>query len=176
MSDGLPSYLGRGATPATPSFQQKRISIGIKNATAGANADSAFASYDDNELSGWVNDGKLNTAWIEYELERTALISEVNLKLNNFRTRTYNLSISVDGKEVSRDTTQRSLGYFNIAFKPVQGKKVMIKLLQPAKAIVDNATEVSGKKLDDGLSRPAADVAGGLGIIEVEVYEVVKHQ
>ena len=31
---------------------------------------AAFASYDDNELSDWVNDGNLSTAWIEYELDR----------------------------------------------------------------------------------------------------------
>jgi len=74
----------------------------------GPHSDSAFASFDDNELSDWVNDGQLSTAWIEYELEREAVVTEVNLKLNNFRTRTYPLRITVDGIEVFNDTNAAS--------------------------------------------------------------------
>ncbi|MEI6950866.1 DUF4982 domain-containing protein, partial [Paraflavisolibacter sp. H34] len=58
-SAGLPSQLKRGPTPLTPSFKVSRNAIGIVRATAGANADSAFASIDDNELSDWYNDGNL---------------------------------------------------------------------------------------------------------------------
>ncbi len=146
----------------------------IAGVTAGANTGSALASYDDNELSDWVNDGKLETAWIEYELEREAVVSEVNLKLNNFRSRSYPLRITVDGQEIFNDTTARSLGYFNAVCKPTKGKKVRIQLLQPAVSVVDNATEVSGKKLDDGVSRNDANAKGTLSIIEVEIYEVTK--
>lgn len=169
--DGLPSYLQRGPTPLTPSFKQTRTAIGIAKAIAGFNTDSAFASYDDNELSDWVNDGKLSNAWIEYELEREAVVSEVNLKLNNFRSRTYPLRITVDGKEVYNDTTQRSLGYFNAVCKPQKGRKVRIQLVQSSKLTVDTSTEVSGKKLDDGVARNDADAKGTLSIIEAEVYE-----
>jgi hypothetical protein len=173
-SEGLPSNLQRGPTPLVQSFSMVRTPVTIKKATAGANADSAFASYDDNELSDWVNDGQLSTAWIEYELGREATISEVNFKLNNFRTRTYPLLITVDGKEVFKDTTQRTLGYFNVVCKPKKGKKVRIQLLQPSKQTADNATEVSGKKLDDGVGRNDAGAKGTLSIIEVEIYEAVK--
>lgn len=173
-SDGLPSNLERGPTPLTPSYKMIRIPVMIAGVTAGANTGSALASYDDNELSDWVNDGKLETAWIEYELEREAVVSEVNLKLNNFRSRSYPLRITVDGQEIFNDTTARSLGYFNAVCKPTKGKKVRIQLLQPAVSVVDNATEVSGKKLDDGVSRNDANAKGTLSIIEVEIYEVTK--
>src|SRR5690606_7656013 len=73
----LPSNLTRGATPATPSYTISRRAVDVKAATAGANTDQAQHSYDDNELSDWVNDGKLSTAWIEYELERDAVIEEI---------------------------------------------------------------------------------------------------
>jgi beta-galactosidase len=113
-SAGLPSVLKRGPTPATPSYNITRTPITIVKATAGANADSAFASYDDNELSDWVNNGKLNTAWIEYDLEREATISEITLKLNNFRSRIYPLIITLDGKEIFNGNTKTSLGYYTI--------------------------------------------------------------
>jgi hypothetical protein len=169
--DGLISHTWKGPTPLTPSFKQSRNAINIISAVAGANSDSAFASYDDNELSDWVNDGKLSTAWIEYELEREAVVSEVNLKLNNFRTRIYPLQITVDGKVVFSDTTQRGLGYFNVVCKPQKGKRVRIQLMQSSAVTGETSTEVSGKKLDDGVSRNEGNSRGSLSIIEAEIYE-----
>ena len=174
-SAGLPSRLDRGPTPLTASYKVSRVSVAIVKATAGANTDSCFASFDDNELSDWHNDGKIKTAWIEYELEREAVVSEVALKLNNFRTRVYPLRISVDGKEVFADTTQRSLGYFTAICKPQKGKKVRIELAQLTKDEAGNAMpEVGGKKLDDGVARDDKNAKGTLSIIEAEVYEKSK--
>lgn len=176
LSSRLPSYgltgdLQRGPTPLTPSFTISRKPIAIMKATAGSLADSAFASYDDNEMTDWYNDGQLSTAWIEYELERTALISEVNLKLNNFRSKTYPLRITVDGQEVFRGNSEKSLGYFLAVCKPVRGKKVRIELMSTAEVQQTGGTEISGKKLDDGVSRDDANTKGRLSIIEVEIYE-----
>jgi hypothetical protein len=173
-SAGLPSDLQRGPTPLSPSFTPIRKAITIINTTAGANADSAFASYDDNELSDWINDGNLSTAWIEYEFEKEETVTEVSLKLNNFRTRSYPLRITLDGAEIFSDSTQRSLGYFNPICQPRKGKKLRIQLLQSSKLSEDNAKEVSGKKLDDGVARNDANARGALSIIEVEIYSPVK--
>ena len=171
-ADGLAANLQRGPTPSTPSYTITRTPITIVKATAGANADSAFASYDDNEKTEWANDGKLNTAWIEYDLERTATVSEVTLKLNNFRTRVYPLIITVDGKEVFNGTTQTNLGYYTIKCKPQSGKKVRIQLSGVMENKKDDAgVEVSGKKLDDGVTMDDSKAKGTLSIIEVEVYE-----
>jgi len=174
-SAGLPSRLERGPTPLTPSYTKTRIPITIVKASAGAHADSAFASYDDNELSDWVNDGKLSTAWIEYELERPATVSEVTLKLNNFRSRAYPLIITVDGKEAFSGSTRPSLGYYTIVCKPQKGKKVRIQLATLSKEEGGNVgVEVSGKKLDDGVARDDSKAKGTLSIIEAEVYEAIK--
>ncbi|MGG9963075.1 sugar-binding domain-containing protein [Ferruginibacter sp. SUN106] len=171
-SAGLPSNLQRGPTPATPSYTITRTPINIIKATAGAHADSAFASYDDNELSDWVNDGKLNTAWIEYDLERAATVSEITLKLNNFRSRSYPLRITVDGKEVYKDSTPKSLGYCTLICKPTKGKKVRIELVKETiSAATTTGMEVNGKKLDDGVGRNDANAKGTLSIIEAEIYE-----
>jgi len=172
---GLPSVLTRGATPATPSYIVSRKALNVKSATAGANTVKAHQSYDDNELSDWVNDGKLSTAWIEYELEEAAMVDEIALKLNNFRSRTYPLVITVDGKEAFNGSTKASLGYYTIQCKPVKGKKIRISLANnAATGFGTNEVEVGGKKLDDGVARDDAKSKGALSIIEAEFYERVK--
>jgi beta-galactosidase len=172
---GLPSNLKRGPTPLTPSYTITRIPVAIINATAGARADSAFASYDDNERTEWVNDGKMATAWIEFEMEREATVNEITLKLNNFRSRVYPLIITVDGKEVFKGSTQTTLGYYTIKCNAVKGKKLRIQLAGlSAEKTNDMGVEVSGKKLDDGVARDDAKAKGTLSIIEVELYEALK--
>ncbi|WP_245843578.1 glycoside hydrolase family 2 protein [Niastella vici] len=174
-SASLPCRLERGPTPLTPSYAITRTPVAIVKATAGAHADSAFTSYDDNELSDWVNDGKLSTAWIEYELEREATVSEITLKLNNFRSRAYPLIITVDGKEVFTGSTKPTLGYYTIVCKPQKGKKVRIQLAMLLKEEGgEQMVEVSGKKLDDGVARDDSKAKGTLSIIEAEIYEPLK--
>jgi hypothetical protein len=172
---GLPSRLDRGPTPSTPSFTMLRTPINIVRATAGANTDKAYASFDDNELSDWVNDGKLSTAWIEYTLEREAVVNEVTLKLNNFRSRVYPLRITVDDKEVFNGNTQTTLGYYTIQCQPQRGRKVKIQLTGATASLGTNTgVEVNGKKIDDGVARDDAKAKGTLSIIEAEIYEAAK--
>jgi hypothetical protein len=175
-SAGLSSYLKRGPTPLTPSYTMTRTPINIVSATAGARADSAFASYDDNERTEWVNDGKLSTAWIEYTLERPATVNEITLKLNNFRSRVYPLIITVDGKEAFNGNTQTTLGYYTIKCKPLTGTKVRIQLKDASLTRSNDniGVEVSGKKLDDGVTRNDATAKGTLSILEAEIYEALK--
>jgi len=171
-ASGLVSYLKRGPTPLTPSYKDIRPAVTIVKATAGANNENAYKSIDDNELSDWVNDGKLSTAWIEYDLEKESLVSEVTLKLNNFRSRSYPIRITVDGKEIFLDTTQRSLGYFTAICKPQLGKKVRIQLTGISTDQASTTTpEMSGKKLDDGVARDDKNAKGTFSIIEVEIYQ-----
>lgn len=178
LSTQMPSYgltgnLQRGPTPATPSFTQKRKALTIVKATAGSNSDSAFASFDDNELTDWYNDGNLSTAWIEYELDKPSFVNEINLKLNNFRSRSYPIRILVDGKEVFAGNTPTSLGYCNIICKKTTGQKVRIELIKSSNLTGETSTEVSGKKSDDGVTRNDANSKGRLSIIEVELYEAI---
>jgi beta-galactosidase len=170
-ADGLPSNLSKGPTPLTPSFTWKRQALTIVKATAGAHADSAFESYDDNELTEWNNGRQLSDAWIEYELREVATVREVTFKLNNFRSRTYPILITVDGKEIFKGNTARSLGYFTAVCTPHKGKKVRISLLGNTTTQDNNSVEVSGKKLDDGVARNDANATGTLSIIEVEIYQ-----
>lgn len=173
-ADGLKSNLKRGETPVEQTYQVSRKAIKIVGATAGANSDKTRFSYDDNELSDWVNDGNINTAWIKYELEKTSTITEVALKVNGFRTKIYPIRILVDGKEVFKGNTVPSLGYFTAICKPTKGKTVTVQLLNSGEATAESkkiGVEVNGKKLDDGIERAETKSKGGLSIIEAEIYE-----
>lgn len=169
--DGLPSNLDKGPTPSTPSFTRKREALTIVQATAGAHAESAFESFDDNELTEWNNGRELTSAWIEYELAGEAVVREITLKLNNFRSRSYPIRITVDGQEVFKGNTERSLGYVTLMCRPHKGSRVKVELLGKAITQDNNSVEVSGKKLDDGVVRNDANATGTLSIIEAEIYK-----
>jgi hypothetical protein len=145
--DQLPSYLGRGPTPATPAIKLHCVPLKIVSSTAGANPELAANAYDDNETTDWHNDSALTTAWIEYHLQSPSRIDELVLKLNNFRTRGYPLSILIDGKPVWSDTTQRNLGYTHIRFASCTGSAIRIRLTSatdnPQLSIIE--TEIYGR-------------------------------
>ena len=167
--ENLPSYLERGPTPEGPSFEKSRTPVKVVNAIAGTNQEDVKKSFDDNELSSWSNDGMRSTGWIQYELERPAAISEITMKLNNWRNRSYPIQISIDGKEVFNGNTVRSLGYFTAEFPPTTGKNVLIKLNG---ANIDGdafgIVEITGKKEPAGV---AQEEKGALSLIEIEFYE-----
>ncbi|MEG0453972.1 MAG: DUF4982 domain-containing protein, partial [Bacteroides sp.] len=95
-SESLPSRFDRGETPLTPSYKDTKVDVKVESATAGINGSSAANSFDDNELSEWKNDGKLNTAWITYKLERRADIDDICIKLTGWRQRSYPLEVYAD--------------------------------------------------------------------------------
>jgi beta-galactosidase len=172
-SDGLPSNLSRGETPATPSFKVSRKAVDIVSATAGANADKVAMSYDDNELSEWTNDGKISTGWISYQLAQKVLVSEVCLKLTGWRSLSYQLEILVDKKIVWKGETPQSLGYVTIPLTPTKGKSLTIRLTGAGKEkdAFQNMIEVNGNKELDGFKDPKnKNTKGQLRIVEAEIY------
>jgi hypothetical protein len=166
---GLTSYLERGSTPPPLELRPTRQPIRIVNATAGANTEKTNQSLDDNETTEWASDGKLANGWIVYELAQPALISEVTLKLANWRTRSYPIRITVDGKIAYEGETPRSLGYVTLAFPPVTGHSLKIELTGRPKDIdaFGQIIEVVAQK-----DSPAADSTnkGTLSIVEIEIY------
>jgi len=176
-SEGLPSNLSRGETPLSPSYKVSRKAIDIVSVTAGANADKVVLSYDDNELSEWINDGKISTGWITYTFAKKAVVSEVCLKLSGWRSRSYPIEILVDKTVVWKGETTQSLGYVTIPVAPTKGKSLTIRLTGSGteKDAFQNMIEVSGKKELDGFKDPkAANTKGQLRIVEAEIYEKVK--
>jgi beta-galactosidase len=166
----LTGKLNRGPTPPTPSFKESRISVPIMAADAGANSDRVAASYDDNELSNWSNDNQLATGWISYELARPAELSEITMKLSGWRQRSYPIRVSVEGQEVYRGQTSRSLGYVTLPLSPATGKLVKVELL--GRSAVEDINKI--RELNDqnnASTRDEGQGRGTLSIVEIEFYE-----
>ncbi len=173
-SESLPSYLGRGPTPAGESFTPSRRSLLAVNIVAGSDTEKARNTIDDNELSDWSSDGKRENAWIRYEFAQPETIDQVSLKLMGWRTLQYPLKISVDDKVVFTGTTQRSLGYVTISFPRTTGKSIKIELSGEAanRDALGNIIEITGTA--DPNSQADRGGATKLGIVEAEFFEVLK--
>ncbi len=174
--DHLKGRLDRGETPLTPSYCDRAVDVEIVSATAGANADRAAASYDDNELSEWTNDGHLGTGWITYHFDRMAQIDEVCVKFTGWRMRSYPIQIYAGDELIWEGETQRSLGYVHIPVKPVMTREVTIMLKGAAtdsdafSGIVEVVAPAAGE-LDLFKAENAEAPSNELRIVEIEFKE-----
>ncbi|NDW11453.1 DUF4982 domain-containing protein [Bacteroides sp. 214] len=134
LSDYLPQatlrgWLTRGETPSTPSYKDTKRDVAIRSAIAGVNQNAAVNSFDDNELSEWRNDGRLNTAWITYQFEKKSKIDEITLKLTGWRSRSYPIEVYANNELVWSGNTEKSLGYVYIQLeKPVTTDNMTLRL------------------------------------------------
>ncbi|MCF0244463.1 MAG: DUF4982 domain-containing protein [Bacteroidaceae bacterium] len=172
-------FLTRGETPATPSYTEKRRGVEVVTATAGANSDKAFLSFDDNELSEWTNDGKLSTAWITYSLEREALVDDVCIKLTSWRNKSYPLEVLAADRLIWSGNTEKSLGYVHLNISnPVKTDKITIRLKNADKDAGEKSedekftmTELAGGKASELDNAQEAKGSHNLRIVEVEFLE-----
>lgn len=170
----LPSNLQRGPTPETASYLIKRTPVFISHATALANNDDAYKSYDDNELTEWTNDGKVNTGRIIYTLSEPSEVNQCVVKFTGWRTKSYPIRILADGKEVFKGNTSQSLGYITLDLMPILAKEITIELtgINTEKDAFDKIVEVDPtKELDLYKDKMAAEAKGQLRIVEIEFYK-----
>lgn len=125
----LKGRLDKGETLLTPSYKDTKRDIKVVSAKAGANNETTTQSFDDNETSEWINDGKLSTAWITYTLEREANIDDICLKLNGWRSRSYPIEVFAGKSLIWSGNTDKSLGYIHLNIeKPVRSNQITIRL------------------------------------------------
>ncbi|MDR7331135.1 sugar-binding domain-containing protein [Roseateles asaccharophilus] len=155
----------RGPTPATPSFAVSRIAVPVASAEA-ASGDAAKA-FDDDESTSWVSEA--GQGQLRLRLAEPATLSEITLKLGGWRERQYPLRIAIDGTEVWRGLTPRSLGYVTLPLLPQRGQNVTIELTGDAQGGAATAnTEVANQKIVD--TGAASLGRGVLSIVEAEFY------
>lgn len=168
----------RGPTPSTPSYYDKKIDVRIKSATAGCNQGSVGNSWDDNELSEWRNDGRAETAWITYELERAAEIDDINVKLTGWRQRSYPLEVYADDELVWSGDTPRSLGYVHLNTRPVLARKITLKLKgtivnSDAFGQIVEVVEPAAGELDLFKAKDGDKTGNELRIVEINFLETL---
>ena len=168
--DGLTGRLDLGPTPAGPSFTPSRRSVTIASVTAGSNAAEAGLSFDDNEITAWTSSDDVAQAWIEYRFDGPADVNNATFKLTGWRERTYPIRILIEGQEVWRGVTTRSLGYVTIPFKTTRGQTVRLELVGASTSDdAFNLTELADQaNAATGSNRV---LARSLSIIEAEFYE-----
>ncbi len=177
--DELAGRLTRGETPQTPSFTPSKIDVNILSATAGANSEKAANSFDDNELSEWANDGRSETAWISYQLERRATIDEIGMKLTGWRMRSYPIEIYAGDRLVWSGSTEKSLGYIHLNLKPVTADRFTIRLKGAGETsdrfgqIVEVAAPAAGE-LDLFKAKNGDKINHELRIVEIEFKETLR--
>ena len=187
VSNGLSTYLpqmtlkgnlDKGETPLTPSYKDTKRDIRIVSAKAGANNETVNQSFDDNERSEWMNDGKLSAAWITYTLEKEAAIDDICIKLNGWRSRSYPLEVFAGNTMIWSGDTNKSLGYVHLNVeKPVRSKQITIRLKGNTsdQDAFGQITEVAAKAANDmELEAKANKNNANLRIIEIEFLEAIK--
>ena len=164
--------LARGPTPPGSSFRPSRTTAVPVTVNAGSNTSDAGRTIDDNERSSWVSDGRPTTAWIEYRFDRPVQLSEIDLKLVGWRSRSYPLRITVDGRIVWEGETERNLGYANVQFAPATGLILRIAQTGP---VVDR--DAFGRIVELSNPRAAGDTGADvvppgwrLAIVEAEFH------
>lgn len=183
LSDYLPQYtlkgdLRKGETPLTPSYVDTKRDVAVVSVKAGAHQEKACASYDDNELSEWANDGQSATAWITYTLAREAEIDDICLKLNGWRSRSYPLEVYAGNQLVWSGNTDKSLGYVHLHVdKPVRSDEITIRMKGGTtdKDAFGQIIEVAGGAANDMEKRAKVDKGNyNLRIIEIEFLETIR--
>jgi hypothetical protein len=167
-----PGLLTRGPTPARPTYHVSRTTLIPAQVVAGANAAHAVRTVDDNELSRWTGDGKPDGAWIEYRFDAPVTLSEVELKLVGWRSRSYPLRITLDGRSVWEGRTERNLGYTALRFAPAAGR-----VLRIAQTGTVEDRDAFGKIVELATARQAGDTGADavppgwtLGIVEADFH------
>ena len=167
-----PGFLTRGPTPAKPTYRVTRTAALPAAIVAGSNQGEAGRSLDDNELSRWTSDGKPDTAWIEYRFKSPVTLSEIDLKLVGWRSRSYPLRITLDGRTVWQGNTERSLGYAHLSFAPATGQ--VLRITQAGRV---EDRDAFGKIVELNTARQAGDTGADavppgwtLGIVEADFH------
>lgn len=167
-----PGLLTRGPTPAGPSYNVTRTTVLPSRIVAGSNQAEAERSVDDNELSRWASDGKRETAWIEYRFDRPVTLGEIELKLIGWRSRSYPLRFTLDGRTIWEGETDRSLGYVGLPFTPATGRVLRITQTGPVtdRDGFGNIVELSTARQAGDTGANEVPPGWGLGIVEADFH------
>lgn len=167
-----PGLLSRGPTPDEQTYSLKRATFLPASVAAGAVEAEAGLTIDDNELSRWASDGKPETAWIEYRFERPVTLNEIELKLVGWRSRSYPLRITLDGRTVWEGNTERQLGYTALAFPEATG--IVLRIIQTGSVedrdAFGNVVELSTARQAGDTGADAVPPGWRLGIVEADFH------
>jgi beta-galactosidase len=152
-----------------------RVPVSLMDVSAGSNESDAYFSFDDNERTEWRSSGPRADAWINYKLSRQAELSEICMKLSDWKNRTYQIRIlNEEGVVLWEGTTETSYGYITLPLaKGVVSNSVRVELSGAGreKVAVSNPGIQSDKNLGSPDNNSSKD---DLRIVEIEFYELAE--
>ena len=156
------------------------MDVQIVDVKAGVNQETATNSFDDNELSEWRNDGKLNTAWITYKLNRRAAVDDICMKLTGWRQRSYPIEIFAGKQLIWKGNTEKSLGYIHLNIEhPILTDEITIRLKGAAQegdafGQIVEVVEPKAGELDLFKAKDGDKTRNELRIVEIEFLETLQ--
>ena len=119
----------RDETPSTPSYTDVLRSVDVVSVVAGSNEETARQSIDNDEYTHWQSDGRAGNAWIRYELGEKTTVDVIDLKLKDWRSRSYALEVVADdGTLLWSGQTPMSLGYVRLTLTPHTSRAITLRL------------------------------------------------
>lgn len=170
--DHQPGLLTRGPTPEKPTYTLHRTTHLPQSVMTPTHQAEAGFTIDDNEMTRWASGGKPQEAWIEYRFAQPVTLSELDLKLVGWRSRSYPLELTLDGQSVWKGRTERQLGYVTIRFTPATGQVLRIRQTD---AVQDrdgfgNVVELNSARSAGDTGADAVPPGWHLGIVEAEFH------
>lgn len=169
----LHGNLKLGPTPSGDSYVDRLRTVKVASIKAGSKENDARLTIDDNEETQWASGGDISRAWISYELEREAEVSDICMKLTGWRNRSYPVEIFADETLVWSGDTPKGLGYVHLRpEQPVKARTMTVRLKGAAKdgdafSLTELAGGAANKLEKSGGSK------GQLRIVEIEFLENV---
>ena len=125
---GMKGRLDRGETPLTASFVKSGEDVRVITVESGSNQSDAKNTIDRNERTTWASSSNEGEQWISFTLERKTTISEIVLKMGDFRTKSYPIEVMADGVQCYKGDTYRTMSYVHIPVGNVSVKEFTIRL------------------------------------------------
>lgn len=127
-NEGLTGRLDRGETPSTPSFVKSGEDVAIGSVEAGSNNNNAHFASDQNERTTWESSETEGEQWITFNLAEAKPVSEIVLKMGDWRSKSYPIEVIANGKTCYRGVTKRSLSYVHLPIGSIMAKQFTIRL------------------------------------------------
>ncbi|MEC3911863.1 DUF4982 domain-containing protein [Sphingobium sp. CR2-8] len=164
--------LSRGPTPDAPTYVVHRSTHMPVAIIVGSDQQRANFSVDDNEMSRWSSDGEPAHAWIEYRFSDLVTLSEIDLKLVGWRSRSYPLEVTLDGKTVWKGVTDRQLGYTTLHFPAATGTALRIRQTGRVedRDAFGKVVELNNAKASGDTGADAVPPGWHLAIVEAEFH------
>ncbi|MDO5447921.1 MAG: discoidin domain-containing protein, partial [Prevotellaceae bacterium] len=127
-NDGMKGVLERGETPLSASFIKSAEDVPVIAVESGSNQEDAKYAIDKNERTTWSSSSVRGEQWIRFTLQQPTTISEIVMKMGDFRSKSYPIEVIADSVVCFKGETYRTMSYVHIPVGNIRAKQFTIRL------------------------------------------------